>query len=130
MRTNPEASIDTIGGLGSPIRPDKPAPAPVPVSPGIVRNPDGTLATNAPPPPPTWVYTPPAAAPTAVPAPVVSDGQEADWEGLCYGAAPGPVFRYKRLNIPPDCVITYALSDEERKACAEAAEFLLKHGAP
>jgi len=118
MRTNPEASIDTIGGLGSPIRPDKPAPAPVSVSPGIVRNPDGTLATNAPPPPPTWVYTPPAPAPTAVPAEatgvVIEDGQAADWEGQCLRPA----------------VITYALSEEERKACAEVAEFLLKHGAP
>ena len=38
--------------LGPPIRNDKPAPAPVPVAPGIVRRPDGTLGTVIAPPPP------------------------------------------------------------------------------
>ena len=82
MRSTPDTPIDSLGSLGSPIKP-QPAPtaAPVPIGNGCVRNPDGTLATNAPPPAPVRVYTPPAAVPTAMP--VISDGQAEDWEGLC-----------------------------------------------
>lgn len=60
MRTNPDTPADTLPTLGAPLRDAKPAAAPVPVSPGVVRNADGTLATNAPPPP---IYTAPAPAP-------------------------------------------------------------------
>jgi hypothetical protein len=56
MRTNPDTSADTLPVLGAPIKPSaKPAAAPVPVAPGIVRQADGTLATNAPEPAPVWV---------------------------------------------------------------------------
>lgn len=128
MRSTNEPQDSVLGGLGSPIRSEKPAPAPTPVSPGIVRNPDGTLATNAPPPPPTWVYTPPAAAPTAVTAPGVSDGQEADWEGLC-AAERRQWHRTEALRYINQ-KIGDAKSAEERRGWSEAAEFLLKHGAP
>jgi len=45
MKTNPEAA-DTPLPLGAPIRQSKPAAAPVPVAPGVVRGADGKLQTT------------------------------------------------------------------------------------
>ena len=64
MRT-PSDAPDPFA-LGRKVEAPKPTAAPVPIGNGCVRNPDGTLATNAPPPAPVWVYTAPAATPGAV----------------------------------------------------------------
>lgn len=55
MRTIPDPAERGIPPLGSPIRPAAPAPAPVPVAPGIVQGPDGRLETQIPvPSQPRW----------------------------------------------------------------------------
>lgn len=54
MKTTQDNQIDPLGNLGAPIRPAPPAPAPVPVSPGVVRNPDGTFQTKIEPPRVWW----------------------------------------------------------------------------
>lgn len=74
MRTNPDTPLDPLGNLGKAIRQDKPAPAPVPVAPGIVRNQSGNLETQIAPPAPVWH-------PVVTPV-IVTDGQAEDWEGL------------------------------------------------
>lgn len=63
MRTTPDTSSDPLGSLGAPIREHKPAPAPAPVSPGVVRNPDGSFETKLPINGPR--YAPPPQAPAA-----------------------------------------------------------------
>ena len=50
--------IDRGPVLGPVIREHKPAPAPVPVAPGIVRTLDGKLSTDLPEPAPVWSPTP------------------------------------------------------------------------
>jgi hypothetical protein len=70
MKSTPEP-FDRAPVLGEVIRSPKPAPAPVPLGNGVVRNPDGTLSTNIAPPAPVWH-----------PLPVITDGQAEDWEGL------------------------------------------------
>ena len=54
MKGPADPAADTLGSLGPAIRDTKPAPAPVPVAPGIVRDADGRLSTNAPPPAPVY----------------------------------------------------------------------------
>lgn len=66
MKTTPEPTDRDIA-LGTPIREVKPAPAPTPVAPGVVRNPNGTLETRITPAP---IWTPP---------PIQKDGQTNDW---------------------------------------------------
>lgn len=61
MKSTTDNPMDPLGTLGAPIREAKPAPAPAPVAPGIVRNADGTLSTQIPDPQPLWaapIYTP------------------------------------------------------------------------
>lgn len=59
MKGPADLTADNLGSLGPAIRNTPPAPAPIPVAPGIVRDADGRLSTNAappPPPPPAPVY--------------------------------------------------------------------------
>ena len=70
MRSTNEPA-DSALPLGKPLRSTKPAPAPVPVAPGVVRNADGTLETVIAPPAPVWH-----------PVVHIEDGQAEDWEGL------------------------------------------------
>jgi hypothetical protein len=46
MKTTTDNPLDPLGSLGAPIRSTKPAAAPVPVAPGIVRGNDGKLQTT------------------------------------------------------------------------------------
>ena len=54
MKSTPDNPLDALGNLGAPIRPAKPAAAPVPVASGVVRNAQGYLETRAPAPAPAW----------------------------------------------------------------------------
>lgn len=56
MKSTPEPQ-DSAPVLGQVIRPTKPAPAPVPVAPGVVRNASGQLETRIPAPAPVWIFT-------------------------------------------------------------------------
>lgn len=59
MRTNPDTTADPLPTLGAPLRDARPAAAPVPVAPGVMRGADGKVYTTAPAPAPiVWIPTP------------------------------------------------------------------------
>lgn len=59
MREVNDNARDPLPTLGAPIRQAAPAPAPVPVAPGVMRGADGRVYTTAPAPAPlVWIPTP------------------------------------------------------------------------